>query len=313
MQPAAIAESAETEGSGTDFTVEAPPEDELEAAGPEAVPAEGLATDPLQMLIEDLSGITGALREATPRPPDGTAAEAMLTKAASSAAVPPSDMPLEARIGGTPLDPAQADATADAPRGAFPWGILDITAPETPVEGAAAPSKPGDMSLAGAEALLADPTAGLLPAPLRDEGVVPAEPRLAKATIVPVARQIAEAVVTARDDLVEIALAPEELGKIRMVLSGPDHNPHVTVWVERPEVLDQLRRNAAFLQECLGDAGMPEASFEFQGDTPSDSRKDRPTAASTGFSPAFEAAEPARTIPVAWTPMAVPARLDIRI
>ncbi|WP_207100546.1 flagellar hook-length control protein FliK [Paracoccus shandongensis] len=296
---------AEAEGSGADFTVEvALPEEGTEAAEPEA--ADVLAADPLQMLIEDLSGITGALREAPSPAPDKTAAESLLAGAASSPV-----LPAEARVEGAPVDPALTGMTAEEPRRSSPQGMADITALDMQAEGAVIDLNPADMSTE-VEALLADPAAGPAPALSRDEAAVPAEMRLAKPAALPVARQIAEAVVTARDDVIEIALAPEELGKIRMVLTGPDHNPHVTVWVERPEVLDQLRRNAAFLQECLGDAGMADASFEFQGDTPSGSRKDHPAAASA-VSSAFEGAEPVRSIPVAWTPMAIPARLDIRV
>lgn len=314
VQPLALAEPAEAEGPGTDFTLEEEPvEDGPETAEPEAVSATALTSDPLQMLIEDLSGITGTLREAMPQAADKTANDASVAEA-TSPAVPPSlpETRLVAGIEGAAADPAEADMAAETSRRS-PAGILDMTLPETQADGAALDPDPGDMPLPEAEALLADSTAGPLPALLRNDAAIPAEARPARAALVPVARQIAEAVVTARDDLVEIALAPEELGKIRMVVTGPDHNPHVTVWVERPEVLDQLRRNAAVLQECLGEAGMPEASFDFQGDTPSDSRRGQPAAAPADPSPAFEAAQPLRSIPVAWTPMAIPARLDIRI
>ena len=170
-----------------------------------------------------------------------------------------------------------------------------------------------------AEAFLADIPAldaGLTPVdPLTAqarmaEGAGLADPRAGRA--IPVARQIAEALITTRGEVVEIALAPEELGRLRMVVSGPDQAPHVTIWVERPEVLDQLRRNGAFLQECLGDAGMDQASFEFRGDTPSDSRDDRAEPAPDGRA-GFLASLPPQVVPLAWTPVAVSARLDIRI
>lgn len=162
------------------------------------------------------------------------------------------------------------------------------------------------------EPMPVDPAAGSIPSAARGETIL-AESRPVRTTTFPVARQIAEAVVTAKEDLIEIALAPEELGRIRIVMSGPDQAaPHVTVWVERPEVLDQLRRNAAVLHECLADAGMSDASFEFQGDTPSDSRSGHQAAPLAGRR-AYETMETVPSIPVAWTPMAIPARLDIRI
>ncbi|TBN36782.1 flagellar hook-length control protein FliK [Paracoccus subflavus] len=183
-----------------------------------------------------------------------------------------------------------------------------------------------DMSLpdrtAFSESLFADIPAldaGLSPAdPLTAqtrmaEGTGLADPRSARA--LPVARQIAEALVITRGEVVEIALAPEELGRLRMVVSGPDQAPHVTIWVERPEVLDQLRRNGSFLQECLGDAGMGQASFEFRGDTPSDSsdQRDDPAGLAPDGRAGISATIPAPVVPLAWTPVAVSARLDIRI
>ena len=289
MQPATPVElAAEGEEAPTGFTFEEVlPDDVAELTEAEQTPAEAAMPDPLQMLIEDLSGITASLREASPVPVTETAlVEAEVRPEKTQAILLPA--PLEVPSTDTPS--------------------IDME-----------PVEPGlaDAAVAKVESLSSDGAAApVLPA-LSDEALVPmpthapVEPRLTKVAIVPAARQIADAVVTARDDLIEIALSPEELGRIRMVLSGPDHSPHVAIWAERPEVLDQLRRNAAVLQEFLGDAGMADASFEFRDDTPSGSRGGHPvTAASDG--PVL-AAEPVQSVPIAWTPMAIPGRLDIRI
>ena len=159
------------------------------------------------------------------------------------------------------------------------------------------------------DALLADSP---LPALVRGKEIapVPLHPSSPKIPVAAISQQIAEAVVTAREDRIEVVLAPEELGRIRMVMSGPEHNPHVLIWAERPEVLDQLRRNASFLQECFGDAGMAGASFEFQGDGSDGSggRQSLPD----GIQQGFDMAE-SISVPLAWAPLVVPARLDIRI
>lgn len=76
-------------------------------------------------------------------------------------------------------------------------------------------------------------------------------------------RQIVDASITIRDEQTEIALSPEELGRVRLILSGREAAPHLTIWAERPEVLDQLRRNAAALLENFVDAGLENATFEF--------------------------------------------------
>lgn len=296
-QPTAQAAEAalEAEGSGVGFTLEGiVPEDVDDAPESTDATVETASPDLLRMLIEDLSGISGALRPAA--------------QGKSDAAAPP-DHARRAETGSPPAD--------TAPRIAPPITLDAAEVDAAPADGAVlavafGESVAQDMAFAEVESLLADAPAPGVSSP-RTETLPLAEARAPRAPLpVPPARQIAEAVVTARDDVVEIALAPEELGRIRMVMSGPEHMPHVMIWVERPDTLDQLRRNAAFLQECFGDAGMADASFEFAGDTPSGSRDDAP-ATKTPDRTGFDMVEDIRAIPVAWTPMVVSARLDIRI
>lgn len=95
--------------------------------------------------------------------------------------------------------------------------------------------------------------------PTRESPALPAKPVLG---------QIGDALVTATADSLEIALSPEELGRIRMVLSGPERSPVVAIWAERPDVLDLIRRNAAALDQHFCEAGFENANFEFH-DAPS--------------------------------------------
>mgnify|MGYP002717638809 CR=1 FL=1 len=283
VQAAVLAEPAAVEGedAASDFTIE---EVEVDPLLIDAVPLDISAVeqpvqDPLQMLIEDLSGITGALR---PVPP-------------------PSPSP-KGEVAGDAILPDAKVALPDA-------GVRIAVA--VPADPPPAPAIQADPAALQIDSLPADPLPSSAPA-ARD-AASPQAPAVLPPSRIPtalVARQVADAVVTAREDRVEVALAPEELGRIRMVMTGPDHSPHVVIWAERPEVLDQLRRNASFLQDCFGDAGMADASFEFQGDggTGSGGRQPLPDAVRHGF----DATEPA-LIPLAWTPMAIPARLDIRI
>ncbi|TJZ87315.1 flagellar hook-length control protein FliK [Paracoccus hibiscisoli] len=81
----------------------------------------------------------------------------------------------------------------------------------------------------------------------------------------PVLQQVAEALVTTRGDRTEIALSPEELGRIRMVMSGPDR-AHIVIWAERPETLDLVRRNADQLAQQLAEAGVNAGTMEFRRD-----------------------------------------------
>ena len=269
----------------SDFSIEEAAVDALliDAAAVD-VPAAAPPPDPLQMLIEDLSGITGALRPAPP--PDAAEAGAVLTDG----------------------KPVLSEA---GPRIALAMPVDAAPANPAPAGPAPAPQIQADPLAPLFDSLPADPAPPPGPAPVaREAAPAPAVLPPSRIPVPHVARQIVEAVVTAREDRVEVALAPEELGRIRMVMTGPDHSPHVMVWAERPEVLDQLRRNTAILQDCFGDAGMADASFEFQGEggSGSEGRQPLPDSLRAGF----DMAEPV-SIPLAWTPMAVPARLDIRI
>ena len=287
VQVAQVAVPMETvaEGEGEsvcDFSLEEVSDDQLLIdAPPVDLPVIGQPPqDRLQMLIEDLSGITGALQEAPAQD-----AEAMVLPDAKVWSV----------------DSGTRVAVVTAPRD--PSHPVPIQAEPVPIQ-----AEPGGAQI---DPLLADSPLLQPPHASRDASPVPTDqPALPRIPLASVARQVAEAVVTARDDQIEVALAPEELGKIRMVMSGPEHSPHVMIWAERPEVLDQLRRNSAFLQECLRDAGMTDASFEFQGDTSAGSggRQPQPDNAPPGF-----VVTESVPVPVAWTPTAIPARLDIRI
>lgn len=79
-----------------------------------------------------------------------------------------------------------------------------------------------------------------------------------------ITRQLAEAVVHMRDDRVEIALSPEELGTVRMTLTRGESGGSLTVWVDRPEVLEMLRRNADLMLEDLKESGLQDMQLEFR-------------------------------------------------
>ncbi|WCQ99499.1 flagellar hook-length control protein FliK [Paracoccus aestuarii] len=125
----------------------------------------------------------------------------------------------------------------------------------------------------------------------------------------PVVQQVAEALVTSRADRTELALSPEELGRLRVVFTGPDRT-HVTIWAERPETLDLVRRNADLLAQQLADAGIGGGSMEFR-------RDDRPEgwgmqARDTGTD--GDGAAPAPTESLRLSPRVLSdRRLDIRI
>lgn len=89
----------------------------------------------------------------------------------------------------------------------------------------------------------------------------PSAPQLAP----PPSRQMADALVIHRGETTEILLSPEELGRVRMVMAGPDRT-QLVIWAERAETLDLLRRNADALGADLAESGFGSSSMEFRDD-----------------------------------------------
>lgn len=128
-------------------------------------------------------------------------------------------------------------------------------------------------------------------------------------------RQIADAVVTMKGDRLEIALSPEELGRVRLIVTGAERAAQVTVWVERPEVMDLLRRNTSLLTQHFSEAGLENAAFEFRED-----RRDGATAGGAGgrdddIGPPTEFGPPEPVHHVSLTSRSLPGdrRIDIRL
>ncbi|WP_165351948.1 flagellar hook-length control protein FliK [Salipiger sp. IMCC34102] len=62
-----------------------------------------------------------------------------------------------------------------------------------------------------------------------------------------VAQQLASAVVTRRDNQVEVSLNPAELGRVRMSIQAQDSMLTLVIQVDRPETADLMRRHAETL------------------------------------------------------------------
>jgi flagellar hook-length control protein FliK len=108
----------------------------------------------------------------------------------------------------------------------------------------------------------------------------------------------------------EVALSPEELGRVRLRLSAAEGHLIVTVSADRTETINLLRRNIETLAQDLHDSGYPDAQILFaqNGPHPED-RQPQPSRAVTRPEPGTEDASD--------TPRAVPPtsgeRLDMRI
>ncbi len=283
---AAAQDSTDTEAAQA-FSEAVEIEEFFDEPGEEAAAVADQA-DPLMALIERWSGVTAAVAE-----DDGGAV-------ATGRAAGDSVVPVAADAG---LPEAEGDAAM--PGAARIAGGQDIAArTESPV--APKPtSEPG--------AVIAQLTQGVLIQ--REVGVefVASAPSMAPAARVvlydpgAVIRQVTDAMVIKRDGQVEVTLAPEELGRVRLVMSGREHGLHVVVMAERPEVLDMLRRHAPALLEQFDDTGAGDAALEFrQDDGGGDGRRDQ-----AAPEPAMIVTLPAATETGTWT--AAPGRLDIRL
>ncbi len=82
-----------------------------------------------------------------------------------------------------------------------------------------------------------------------------------------VVRQLIASAAHSTDRVVEVSLAPEELGRVRMTLTTVDHGMSVALQAERPETLDLMRRHIDQLARDFRDLGYSSISFSF-GDRP---------------------------------------------
>lgn len=118
-----------------------------------------------------------------------------------------------------------------------------------------------DAFLMGSEAALDTPgLSQLLTEAVLQPGTVhrPETPRL-------VAMQLAEAFAAKGERNVDVALNPEELGRVKMRVSTSDNGIIVVIQTERPETGDLMRRHINELADEFRKMGFENISFEFNG------------------------------------------------
>lgn len=300
--------------------------------------------DAVAMMLESWSGISaqlggGAAIDPQPMPQPDEAAQMPgqtmgLSDASSTLALASAGAGQQAKPEAAPLAQVQAQAQVEASQTADPQadGETNRTPLATGTRDAPIP-RPERGDQPGTTAMRAAPAAPPFPdmpqvepqaTPATPAGLsdmprgIAAQPDWRPAHLHPqaVIRQIADAVVTTRDDRIEIALSPEELGRVRLVVTGSERAPHVTVWVERPEVMDLIRRNAAMLQSHFDEAGLNGAALEFREE--GRGRKDHPDRSATDLPDAVPAAEMsgqiiAHAVRLGSATMAGDRRIDIRL
>lgn len=128
------------------------------------------------------------------------------------------------------------------------------------------------------------------------------------------ASQLVEAVRHGPHGSTDVALNPEELGRVRLSLTAQDGVLHVSVLAERPETHDLLRRNIGLLQSDFRALGYTDVAFDFG---PGGDRPDR--SANTAAPPEIRDGVADTMTATAEGPAASPrtgstsARLDLRL
>ncbi|MBE1285492.1 MAG: hypothetical protein GJ676_19420 [Rhodobacteraceae bacterium] len=82
-------------------------------------------------------------------------------------------------------------------------------------------------------------------------------------TIRSIAIQLGEQLARNQNGPIEVALSPEELGRVRMVLSVSEAGVSVSIVAERQETLELMRRNVDQLSADLKDLGYSTLGFDF--------------------------------------------------
>ena len=81
-----------------------------------------------------------------------------------------------------------------------------------------------------------------------------------------VAVQLAEALATKGERNIDVALNPEELGRVKMRVSTTDTSVTIMITTERPETGDLMRRHINELSEEFRRMGFEDVKFEFSGE-----------------------------------------------
>lgn len=156
-----------------------------------------------------------------------------------------------------PHEPARASkmATEVAP----PTATAQVISP-TALNPATETSLPALMEVELPSAQMTNPA---LSKPVSPQAAAPStasSPQVAEQ----VSAQISAALKSEGGQSIEIRLDPEELGRVRIVLSGKDGSMNVAIFSEKPEVLDLMRRHSDRLETDFADIGYEGAEFTFQ-------------------------------------------------
>ena len=211
------------------------------------------AADPLIDMIESLTGISARLDPVS----DPVRAAASAPSLPLMADPPPEGAGKDVTVA-VNVDPAPTHPTPEP------------EAPAAPAAGVAMPHSGPDPVLTSLPAPPPDPSAPAdqaRPVPALPPAPGPLPPQVTPHMVM---QQIGDAAVALSEGRVEITLTPEELGRLRVVMTRQDGHTHLTVWAERPDILDLARRHADLLLAHFHDEGAGSPSLEFRSDAGTD-------------------------------------------
>ena len=201
--------------------------------------------------------------------------------------------------------PGLYDATAVLAEPVDPAGT-PLPQPTTPASPHAAIPDPA-VTAAPPDAQLPDSGQFFLPAATL--GLPTATAPASPGPVAALCAQIVQVIATPTRTVTEVALAPVELGHVRLSLRHHDSDPDrivVMMHFERPEVMDLFRRNADQLQADLRSAGYSGADLSFSH-SGSGKPQDQPT------KPGQWMADPSPPLPPLTPSRRSSASLDLRL
>jgi len=129
-----------------------------------------------------------------------------------------------------------------------------------------------------------------------------------------IARQMAEALQKGTDGPVDVALNPEELGKVRMRISLQDGGIMINIFAERGETLELMRRNADLLSQEFKDLGFGSVNFGFDtSDGEMSDNSDDPSDKAHSNEPSKSTSTDASELSVSMPQTLVTQGVDIRL
>lgn len=273
-----------------------PDDPSLSAAGKAIVPAAGKSpgtTDTHMALADATADATENTADGAAPTPDIPATLTTSKGEMSSPAAAPSiaQQAIEAQLGSDTVGQGQETGTDGAPNDTSGGNAAQDHMSDSEngrkgtAETSASVARNRNPATAGAEAtatFAVEASAALSVALTTTADMRPGSPQaLSGADGMPTGfqtQQIAEGIVTRASDRIEIALTPDDLGRLHLSMTEKDGQLRVTMAAERPETLDLMRRTADLLAQDLRAAGYDDVVFTFEGGGSQDGHEDPPVA-----------------------------------